>query len=232
MLNPNALAFTPPGAAAPKKNNTVTVAGTTPTQSSKGNEARRDKKKPKKQQQQQQNEKPAGSPSNQERKARDGDGKHASQPQKQRKASATVAPAAETHKKGAKAKAPAASRRRSSATAAAAQPRLAQQDIDTLPPTSFISLDHNIHPIHQIATAPAPILAHGFERYVAWIERCLQAHETVTLVAMAPVLPDLVTLIGMVQLKGLGYHQEFATFTQEESGRSPVSGIQVKLHRF
>ncbi|ORX52823.1 hypothetical protein DM01DRAFT_1336600 [Hesseltinella vesiculosa] len=122
-------------------------------------------------------------------------------------------------------------RRRSSGPASNQPLSLVHQDIDTLAPTSFITLDHNIHPLHLVPGA-VPTLSHGFDRYVAWIERCLREHETVTIVGMVPTLPDLITLVGMVQLKGLGYHQEFATFTLEENSRAPISGIQVKLHRY
>ncbi|CAO3613210.1 unnamed protein product [Cunninghamella echinulata] len=102
------------------------------------------------------------------------------------------------------------------------------QDINMEQPTNFITLQHTIDPIYSMVQHPTKkTIAHGYDRYVAWIERSLQTYETITLVGSDPALADLISLISIVQLKGIGTHHELATFTTD----GPTSCIQVKLHR-
>ncbi|KAI9308474.1 hypothetical protein BJ944DRAFT_260192 [Cunninghamella echinulata] len=102
------------------------------------------------------------------------------------------------------------------------------QVINMEQPTNFISLQHTIDPTYPIIQHPTKkTIAHGYDRYIAWIERSLQTYETITLVGSDPALADLISLISIIQLKGIGSHHELATFTTDGS----TSCIQVKLHR-
>ncbi|KAI8099734.1 uncharacterized protein BX664DRAFT_355128 [Halteromyces radiatus] len=113
------------------------------------------------------------------------------------------------------------------------QPTDSLDSIEQQPPTSFITLDHTIDPVHIVTNTLLfkNTVVHGYDRYVAWVERCLQTYPVVTMVGMDPVLADLISLVIIIQQKGIGFYHELETFSIQEGGRQPTSGIQVKLHR-
>ncbi|SAM07231.1 hypothetical protein [Absidia glauca] len=71
------------------------------------------------------------------------------------------------------------------------------------PATSFITIDHTIDPAIQQKNT----LLHGYDHYLAWIERCLHMYPVITVVGMDPAMADVVSLVTLVQSKGIGsYH--------------------------
>ncbi|CAO3597998.1 unnamed protein product [Absidia cylindrospora] len=136
---------------------------------------------------------------------------------------------------------PAQNQRRSSSHTATTTTVTAVTDPNELEPTtSFITIDQTIDPVHIIpgALALKNTIAHGYDRYITWIERCLQAHAVVTLVGMDPAISDVLSLVTIMQEKGIGSCHELETFSMEDGvggGRQqqhPISGIQLRLHRY
>ncbi|KAI8337596.1 hypothetical protein BC941DRAFT_425718, partial [Chlamydoabsidia padenii] len=89
------------------------------------------------------------------------------------------------------------------------------------PATSFITIDQTINPVHVvIQNTPShqkKTVVHGYDHYVAWIERCLQAYPVITVVGTDPAIADVISLVTMVQSKGIGFYHELATFSMVEN---------------
>ncbi|KAI9274595.1 hypothetical protein BDA99DRAFT_556007 [Phascolomyces articulosus] len=77
---------------------------------------------------------------------------------------------------------------------------------------------------------PVGKLVHGYERYIEWINRCLRAFETITIVGMDYAIADVVSLVTILQRRKIGEHEEVETFSLDQGNKRYTSGIQVKLH--
>ncbi|KAI8144626.1 hypothetical protein BJV82DRAFT_667827 [Fennellomyces sp. T-0311] len=126
--------------------------------------------------------------------------------------------------------------------AATTQPSSAQPENSFGLLTKFITIEEAIDPVFRTrpvedgskgkgsGEGSTDKLVHGYERYIEWIGRCLGAFETVTVVGMDYAIADVVSLVTILQDRGIGEHEEVETFTLDQGNKRYTSGIQVKLH--
>lgn len=82
-------------------------------------------------------------------------------------------------------------------------------------PAKFITIEETIDPLCQLSIKDRSEkkIVHGYERYIEWIGQSLKAFDTVTIVGMDNAIADVVSLVNIMQQRGIGEHEEVETFT-------------------
>ncbi|KAI7872072.1 hypothetical protein BDF14DRAFT_1756084 [Spinellus fusiger] len=110
-------------------------------------------------------------------------------------------------------------------------------------PSKFITIEAMIDPLFYnrpdkeespntsgSSTANVTRLEHGYERYIHWIGTSLKAFNSITLVGIENAVVNVISLVAILQQRGIGEHEEIETFSMKE-GKRWKNGIQVRLHR-